>query len=145
MVRPDTRDVVAKAIGGRSIEVRSIDDYLNLYSVFRRIQRKDNKLANYAVTRVKVGRSRWLVTIAADDAAIPEVQFDQGYDPKHGRYKRYATQLADGEVLTFTSEIEMRKAQRAWHLYVPKSQRTYLRSISEPGRKGRFELKIVQR
>ncbi len=56
------------------------------------------------------------------------LELQQDYDPKRGRYKRYADQLASGDKLFLHSLKEAIKARRAWQLYIPKAERLHLRS-----------------
>ena len=127
-VRPDSRQVMRKAIEGHPVQVESGNDYLNLYHVFERLQATRKSWANLAVIRRQIGPSRWLMFVLPKSEAAPEVEFEDNYDPKRGRYKRYAEQLAAGEALKFTDKKEAIKARRAWQLYVPIPKRKHLTS-----------------
>ena len=146
LARPDSRGVVRKAIEGHPIEVRSGNDYINLYHVFERLQLKDKALAKLAMVRRQIGSSRWLVGILPAGADFPDVELDEGYDPKRGRYKRYAEQLAAGDALRFNNRQEAIKARRAWQLYVPAAQRKHLRgSVRRIGKSEAFLVIVTER
>lgn len=51
---------------------------------------------------------------------------DQGYNPKRGRYKRFAQLLAAGSAITLAGRTEAVKARVVWQHYVPRDQRIHL-------------------
>lgn len=122
-MRPATRDIVQKAIEGHPIEVMSADDYINLYHVFGRLLSRSPNLRRYRIIRRQIDHSRWRVVIRNDENEAPEYDPEGDYNPKRGRYKRYARRLAAGETLIFENRAEAVKARRAWQLYVPAPQR----------------------
>lgn len=146
LARPDSRAVVRKAIEGHPIEVRVGTDYVNLYHVFERLQLRDKALAKLRMVRRQVGSSRWLVTIVPAGADVPDVELDEGYDPKRGRYKRYAEQLAAGDALRFRNRQEAIKARRAWQLYVPAAERSHsCASVRRIGKSQSFLVMVTER
>lgn len=128
MVRPDSRHVMQKAVEGHPVEVTSGNDYINLYHVFERMVASDKKLAGLRLFRKQVGHSRWVMYVGPEGAELPDVPLQDGYDPKRGRYKRYAEQLAAGDAVQLPNKAEAVKARRAWQLYVPAEKRRHLRS-----------------
>jgi len=145
-VRPISRDIISKAIDGHPIEIAHLHDYINLYHVFDRWQERDPKLRGFTLVRKQTGPSRWLLFVAKRRDDVPEVEFAPGYDPKSGRYKRYAEQLASGNALTFDGRAEAAKAQRAWHLYVPRAKRKHLTStVRKIARTGKYLVTICDR
>ncbi|PTX91337.1 hypothetical protein [Opitutus sp. ER46] len=146
MVRPDSRAVMRKAIEGHPVEVGSGNDYINLYHVFERMVEGDRRLGKLKLIRKQIGHSRWLIFVVPENAAAPEVPLVDGYDPKRGRYKRYAEQLAAGNAVQLPSKVEAVKARRAWQLYVPAEKRRQLRStIRKVPRTGRFLVAVLPR
>lgn len=147
IVRPDSRQVMELAAAGHPIEVTSGNDYINLYHVFERLMGSDKRrYAGMKLVRKQFGRERWRLFVVKDDSAIPEVELEEGYDPKRGRYKRYAEQLTAGETVVLSNKKEAIKARRAWQLYVPKNQRRHLRStVRKCGSKGQYAVVIAQR
>lgn len=143
-VRPDTQDLVRKALEGHPIDVRCDGDYINLYHVFRRRAMREPKYAKYAVKRQQIGRSRWIVRILPPKADMPEVQLASDYDPKRGRYKRYAERLQHGKAISVKTEKEAIKARRAWQLYVPGNERKGLRALTRKSGSG-YTVRIVVR
>lgn len=145
-VRPDSRAVMRKAVEGHPIEVGSGNDYINLYHVFERMVAGDRKLSKLKLVRKQIGHSRWLIFVVNDPSAVPDVPLQEGYDPKRGRYKRYAEQLAAGEAVQLPNKVEAIKARRAWQLYVPAEKRRHLRStIRKVARTGKFLVLILER
>jgi hypothetical protein len=138
VVRPDSRSVVRKALEGHPIVVDSNNDYINLYHVFERLA-KAEKIDDVHLVRKQIGESRWILCAISQKSDAPSVQLQQGYDPKRGRYKRYAEQLAAGSALTFSDKTEAIKARRAWQLYIPSERRRNLRSsVRLMGKSGRY-------
>ncbi len=138
VVRPDSRSVVRKALEGHSVVVESNNDYINLYHVFERLI-KAEKLDDIRLVRKQVGESRWMLYAVSDKDIVPKASLQQGYDPKRGRYKRYAEQLASGSALTFSDKSEAIKARRAWQLYIPAERRRNLRSsVRMVGKSGKY-------
>ena len=45
-----------KAVEGHVIEVRSANDYINLYHVFERLQEKHRRFQKLALARTRLGR-----------------------------------------------------------------------------------------
>jgi hypothetical protein len=127
VVRPDSRNVIRKAIEGHPILVESNNDYINLYHVFERLVTAEG-LDTLRLIRKQVGESKWILYAVKHKSEAPKSSLDNGYDPKRGRYKRYAQQLADGNALTFSDKNEAIKARRAWQLYIPVEQRRHQRS-----------------
>lgn len=145
-VRPDSRAVMRKAIEGYAIEVRSSNDYINLYHVFERMVDTDRRLTKLRMIRKQIGPARWLIFVAEADADAPDVELQQGYDPKRGRYKRYAEQLAAGNAVQLPNKVEAVKARRAWQLYVPKEKRRHLRStVRKVARTGKYLVLVLDR
>jgi len=146
-VRPNSRDVLAKSMKtGQPVEVDSGNDYINLYHVFERMQQRDKKLRGYVLVRKQIGDSKWRLFVTDDRKDIPEVELNPGYDPKRGRYKRYAEELAEGNALSFTDKAEAIKARRAWQLYVPREKRRQLRSqIRHVSKSGKYLVSVVER
>jgi hypothetical protein len=141
IVRPDSKAVMLKAITEtRMVIVLSENDYMNLYHVFERMQNADLKLKGIKLARRKVGPSKWLLWTVANSPGIPDVKPEHGYNPKRGRYKRYAERLAADESITLHSRDEAAKAQLAWYKYVPPEKRTDLRSTITQVSKGEFVL-----
>lgn len=145
-VRPDSRAVMRKAIEGHPVEVCSGNDYINLYHVFERMVAGDRKLSRLRLVRKQIGHSRWMIFVINEAADAPEVPLQEGYDPKRGRYKRYAEQLANGDAVQLTNKAEAIKARRAWQLYVPAEKRRHLRStIRKVTRTGKYLVLILER
>lgn len=143
IVRPDSRSVIRKAIEGHPIVVDSNNDYINLYHVFERYAQAEG-LEQLKLIRQQVGANRWLVHVVSEDDAVPDAPLEKGYDPKRGRYKRYADMLAQGNALTFSDKAEAIKARRAWQLYIPAEERRQLRSTVRTMKKsGKFLVAIV--
>lgn len=117
------------AVAGRAIEVTSAQDYANLYHVFARWKQTARSLARMVIVRRQVGASRWLVFVLPESKSVPELEPDGNYNPKRGRYQRYAACIANGQTLTFGIRAEAVKVRRAWQFYVPSSQRTHLRCV----------------
>lgn len=145
IVRPDSRSVIRKAIEGHPIIVESNNDYINLYHVFERLVAAEN-LGNLCMVRKQVGESCWHLYVVKEKGEAPGVQLQDGYDPKRGRYKRYAEQLAAGNALSFSDKAEAIKARRAWQLYIPVEKRKHLRSsVKKAGRANKFLVCILER
>ncbi len=146
MVRPDSRAVLKKAIEGHPVEVRSGNAYINLYHVFERLQKADKAVAKLGLVRRQIGPARWLVFVVSPTDDVPQVELQSGYDPKRGRYKRYAEQLAAGDALRFNDRQEAVKARRAWQLYVPAAERKHLRSsVRRVGKSSAFLVVVTER
>ncbi|HVU35282.1 MAG TPA: hypothetical protein VHE61_17735 [Opitutaceae bacterium] len=145
-VRPDSRAVMRKAIEGHPIEVLSGNDYINLYHVFERMVQGDRRLSKLRLIRKQIGQSRWQIFVVSENAEAPEVPLQDGYDPKRGRYKRLAEQLASGDAVQLSNKVEAVKARRAWQLYVPAEERRHLRStIRQVPRTGKFLVLVLER
>jgi len=143
VVRPDSRSVIRKAIEGHPIVVESNNDYINLYHVFERLI-KAEKMDTLRLIRKQVGESRWMLYAVNEEGPAPRAQLQSGYDPKRGRYKRYAEQLSQGNALTFADKSEAIKARRAWQLYIPAEQRRHLRSsVRATGRGSKFMVCVI--
>lgn len=135
-----------KCAEGHPVEVTSGNDYINLYHVFERMKERDKSLRGRILVRKQIDRARWRLFITDDRAAVPEAEFCKGYDPKRGRYKRYAEQLAEGTVLSFGDKAEAHKARRAWQLYVPQEKRRHLQSqIRHASKAGKYFVRVVDR
>lgn len=133
-VRPDSREVVRKAVAGRPIEVRDESAYINLYHVLDRMRKADKSLRSFRAIRQKIGRSVWLMWILPSGERPPAPTFRSDYSPKRGRYKAYALSLEAGELVSLASRAEARKAIRAWQLYIPAdSRRGHRANISKAG------------
>lgn len=146
LVRPDSRAVMRKAIEGHPVEVASGNDYINLYHVFERMVEGDRRLSKLRLIRKQIGHSRWLIFVVGEDAAAPDVELQDGYDPKRGRYKRYAEQLAAGDAVQLPNKVEAVKARRAWQLYVPADKRRHLRStIRKVPKTGKYLVLVLER
>jgi hypothetical protein len=138
VVRPDSRSVMRKAIEGVPIIVESNNDYINLYHVFERLIKAEG-MEELKLVRKQIGETRWVLFVVTDEAPSPKTALDRGYDPKRGRYKRYAEQLCEGDALTFSDKNEAIKARRAWQLYVPAEKRKHLRSaVRTVGKTGKY-------
>jgi hypothetical protein len=145
VVRPDSRNVVRKAIDGVPVIVESNNDYINLYHVFERLLKAEG-LDELKLVRKQVGESRWMLYVVKGEASLPATPLERGYDPKRGRYKRYAEQLAAGNALTFSDKGEAVKARRAWQLYVPAEERANKRStVRSVGKGGRYLVCILSK
>lgn len=123
---PKTRDLIEKAIAGHPIEVTSTDDYLNLYHVFGRFVVREPSLKAFRIIRRQIDHARWRLVIRRSDSDAPDYNPEGTYNPKRGRYKRYARRLHAGERLVLESRAEAVKARRAWQLYVPPAMRRNL-------------------
>ncbi|PTX96578.1 hypothetical protein [Opitutus sp. ER46] len=145
LVRPDSRDVMRKAVEGHPIRVHSASDYVNLYHVFKRMREAGRAGANLELVRRQVAQSEWLLFVLPADVNAPKVEIRAGYDPKRGRYRRYAERLAAGEVLHLDSREEAVKARKAWRLYVPLAQRQGLRSTTKKRPGGGVTVAISKR
>lgn len=147
LVRPDSRQVMKMAAAGHPVDVSSGNDYINLYHVFERLMESNPKqYAGLRLVRTQLGRSRWRLYVLRDGECAPEVELDDGYDPKRGRYKGYAEQLAAGEEVVLDSREEAIKARRAWQLYVPSEKRKHLRSsVKRVGKSARFTVIVSER
>lgn len=127
--RPDSRAIMQKAVDGHPINVYSGNDYINLYHVWdRMVARRPKQFRDLRIVRVQIGNSHWQVFILGSTAKIPDLKFDDGYNPKRGRYKRLAQELRDTGTVVVGSKTEAIKARRAWQLYVPSEKRRALKS-----------------
>lgn len=145
VVRPDSRSVIRKAIEGYPIIVESNNDYINLYHVFERLVKAEH-LETLKLVRKQVGESRWLLFAVNESDNAPKANLQPGYDPKRGRYKRYAEQLSQGNALTFNDKSEAIKARRAWQLYIPAEQRRHLRSsVRATGKGGKYIVCVIEK
>ena len=127
-VKQDTRVVIERAFAGHPILISSEKDYVNLYHVFDRRNRKLRVKERRNLVRQQIGPSRWRLFVVRTRDEVPELELEPTYDPKRGRYKRYADQLVSGDKLILKKWSEAVKARRAWQLYVPKAERLHLRS-----------------
>lgn len=144
--RPNSREVMRKAVLGHPVEVFSINDYINLYHVFRRLQASDKRVDKFVLVRRKVGESHWTLFVTESRTDVPAAPLDDAYDPVRGRYKRYAAQLASGIELIFVGKTEAVKARRAWQLHVPVKERQLLKSsVMQVGRTSRYRVAILAR
>jgi len=126
-VRYDSHVVLDRAFAGHPILVTSDADYLNLYHVFRRRNRRLPPQERRCLVRQQIGPSQWRLYVVSDRDEVPALALVKDYDPKRGRYKRYADQLASGDKLVLHDKNQAIKARRAWRLYTPKAQRRNLR------------------
>lgn len=146
LVRPDSRAVMRKAVEGHPVEVSSGNDYINLYHVFERMVASDRRLSKYTLIRKQIGSSKWWIFVTPDGDDIPDVELQDGYDPKRGRYKRLAEQLAAGDAVQMPTKAEAIKARRAWQLYVPAAERRQLRStIRKVAKTGKYLVLVLKR
>jgi len=147
LVRPDSRSVLRKAIEGHPVEVTAGNDYINLYHVFERMQEREKKrLRGLVLVRKQIDNSRWHLFVTNDRGEVPDVELRKGYDPKRGRYKRYAEQLAAGDGLRFSDRAEAIKARRAWQLYVRANKRAHLRAtLRRVGKSDSYVVCVVVR
>lgn len=141
--RPDPGTVLRLGIAGHVIEVTSEKDYANIYHGFDRLKRTEAAFAHLSVVRRQVGPSRWLLFVRLGSKAVPEPQRDSNYDPKRGRYQRYAARIANGETLRFTTRAEAVKVRRAWQMYVPRRQRARLRCVICFSGRQKYALSVV--
>lgn len=144
LVRPIAREVLAKAVKGRPIEINSEKPYINLHHVFERMRKRDRSLKSFVLTKRKIGQSRWYLFVTKNPDNIPEIALDPDYDPRFGRYRRLADRLAAGETLGLPDRKEASKVRRAWQLYVPRSERQHLRPVTAQLRSGEFTVQIVE-
>lgn len=144
LVRPDSRHVMQKAIDGYPVDVTSGNDYINLYHVFERMVAADKELVGLKLARQQIGRTKWRISVLREGERPEDVPLAEDYDPKRGRYKRYAEQLANDESLVLSDKVEAIKARRAWQLYVPPKKRTHLRStIRRVAKTGKFVVAVL--
>ena len=127
-VKQDTRVVIERAYAGHPILISSDKDYVNLYHVYDRRNRRLPVDERRYLVRQQIGPSRWRLFMVRHRDDAPTLELERNYDPKRGRYIRYAAQLAAGEQLVLHDKGEAIKARRAWHLYTPKAERLNLRS-----------------
>ena len=127
-VKQDSRAVIDRAFAGQTILISSDKDYVNLYHVFDRRNRKLPVKERRCLVRQQIGPSRWRLFVVRDRGEAPALALEDDYNPKRGRYKRYADQLAGGDKLILHDKGEAIKARRAWQLYTPKEERRHLRS-----------------
>jgi hypothetical protein len=127
-VKQDSCVVIERAYAGHPILISSDKDYVNLYHVFDRRNRKLPVKERRHLVRQQIGPSRWRLFVVRQRDDVPALALEQHYDPKRGRYKRYADQLANGDKLILHDKNEAIKARRAWQLYTPKAERSHLRS-----------------
>jgi hypothetical protein len=80
------------------------------------------------LVRQQIGPSQWRLFVVRNRTEVPPLELERNYDPKRGRYKRYAEQLANGDKLILHDKNEAIKARRAWQLYTPKAERRHQRS-----------------
>jgi len=146
-VKQDSRAVIERAYAGHPILIASDKDYVNLYHVFDRRNRKLPVEEQRCLVRQQIGPSRWRLFVVRHRGDVPPLELVPHYDPKRGRYKRYAEQLANGDKLILHDKGEAIKARRAWQLYAPKEERRHHRSsvrrIRRP--KPTFMVQIVPR
>jgi hypothetical protein len=127
-VKQDSRAVIDRAYAGHPILIASDKDYVNLYHVFDRRNRKLPAGEQRCLVRQQIGPSQWRLFVVRNRAEVPPLELERNYDPKRGRYKRYAEQLANGDKLILHDKNEAIKARRAWQLYTPKAERRQQRS-----------------
>jgi hypothetical protein len=127
-VKQDSRAVIDRAYAGHPILIAADKDYVNLYHVFDRRNRKLPAGEQRCLVRQQIGPSRWRLFVVRNRDDVPPLALERHYDPKRGRYKRYAEQLANGDKLILHDKGEAIKARRAWQLYTPKEQRRHQRS-----------------
>ena len=146
-VKQDSCVVIERAYAGHSILISSDKDYVNLYHVFDRRNRKLPEEERRRLVRQQIGPSRWRLFVVRHRDDAPPLELEQHYDPKRGRYKRYADQLASGDKLVFHDKSQAIKARRAWRLYTPKAQRRNLRGSVRPvpNAEPTFVVEIVRR
>ena len=146
-VKQDTRVVIERAYAGHPILIASDKDYVNLYHVFARRNRKLPVAERRCLVRQQIGLSQWRLFVVRDRDDVPALALEQHYDPKRGRYKRYADQLANGDKLILHDKHEAIKARRAWQLYTPKAARRNQRSSVRriPGPKPMYMVEIMAR
>jgi len=149
-LKADSRDSVRRAITERvPVMITSQNDYINLYHVFTRMVKTLGSKDKLKLSRQMISESKWIVSVVdakIDKSERPTFTLENGFDPRRGRYKRYAELLTQGDVLAFTDREEAVRARRAWQLYVPKAERKHLRStIKKVPRNGRFVVSIVER
>jgi hypothetical protein len=127
-VKQDSCVVIERAYAGHPIMISSDKDYVNLYHVFDRRNRKLPEEERRCLVRQQIGPSRWRLFVVRHRDDAPPLELEHHYDPKRGRYKRYADQLANGDKLILHDKSEAIKARRAWQLYTPKEERRHQRS-----------------
>ena len=146
-VKQDSCVVIERAYAGHPIMISSDKDYVNLYHVFDRRNRKLPEEERRCLVRQQIGPSRWRLFVVRHRDDAPPLELEHHYDPKRGRYKRYADQLAAGDQLILRDQKEAIKARRAWQLYVPKAERRNLRSSVRriPGKVPKYLVEIRAR
>ena len=127
-VKQDSRVVIDRAFAGHPILISSDKDYVNLYHVYDRRNRRLPVDERRYLVRQQIGPSRWRLFMVRHRDDAPTLELERNYDPKRGRYIRYAARLAAGEQLFLHDKGEAIKARRAWHLYTPKEERRHQRS-----------------
>jgi hypothetical protein len=146
-VKQDTRVVIERAYAGHPILISSDKDYVNLYHVYDRRNRRLPVDERRYLVRQQIGPSRWRLFMVRHRDDAPTLELERNYDPKRGRYIRYARQLAAGKQLFLHDKGEAIKARRAWQLYTPKAERLNLRSTirSIPGKNPKYKVEILAR
>jgi hypothetical protein len=146
-VKQDTRVVIDRAYAGHPILITSDKDYQNLYHVYDRRNRTLPAGEQRYLIRQRIGPSRWRLLMVRDRDEVPAPELERNYDPKRGRYKRYADQLAAGDQLLLHDQKEAIKARRAWHLYTPTAERLNLRSSVRriPGKIPTYRVEVFAR
>jgi hypothetical protein len=146
-VKQDSCVVIERAYAGHPILIASDKDYVNLYHVFDRRNRKLPAEEQRCLVRQQIGPSRWRLFVVRNREEVPALALERNYNPKRGRYKRYADQLAAGDKLILHDKNEAIKARRAWQLYTPKDARRHLRSAVRHlrGAKPTYMIEILAR
>ena len=127
-MKPDSRAVIERAFAGHPILISSQKDYVNLYHVYDRKNARLPSEEQRLFLRQQIGKNSWRLFIAKSKKELPKVRLEKDYNPRRGRYKRYAEQLAAGARLILHDKAEAIKARRAWQLYTPREERLHLRS-----------------
>lgn len=131
-------DYLKDAMAGKKLFIESKGRYPILIRAFRRLCARERITGKRLCIR-KVNVSKWRVLIVdKKQKERPEVEFEDGFETKHGRYKRWARELNEAGFITIPfDKIDLRinprtkkpyntredreasKVMAAWRLYYP--------------------------
>ena len=130
LVRYDTEVVIEELVTkGRQVFIHKKARYPILYRAFQRYAAKHKKqVAGRRLAMAQVNKDKWAV-ILRDKKSVerPVVATEEGFNRKHGRYKKWAIELNEGGVWQSNDPKEVDKVMAAWRLYVPQSSRKNFR------------------
>lgn len=130
LVRYDTEVVIEELVTkGRQVFIHKKVRYPILYRAFQRFAAKHRKLvAGRRLAMAQVNTDKWAV-ILRDKKSVsrPIIETEDGFNRKHGRYKKWAMELNEGGVWQSPDPKEVDKVMAAWRLYVPQSSRKNFR------------------